>query len=184
MVNYQHLYSSAFQKILQNTTNNEILNIITYAGNAGPKRNYSALWDYGPHELSMIYALSRSELILSSATNIYSINGSNHSFILNMNGENFSSSKIWNDSLPKTRYIEVNTKKMKLVYDDILINDKLIINGKSIELDINPPLSNSLGIFLSAINNNIELKNHHGYIPIDNLKIIKKLSNIQNFSLV
>ena len=60
MVNHQHLSTYAYLEIIRRIEDEEITEIVTQAGNYGPFRDYSALWDYGPHDLSMILELMRS----------------------------------------------------------------------------------------------------------------------------
>jgi hypothetical protein len=173
-------FRSQVEEILKQTKNHEIIKITSCAGNYGPKRNYSALWDYGPHELSMIYGLSGLGLEINTIENLYNENGSSHFFSFNKNGAIYSTTKIWNDHLPKTRYFEVVTKEKKFIYNDIIEN-KLMINGNLININNTLPLNNSLAIFLKAIKNNIEMKYQPGYLSIDNVEIVKKLKLIENY---
>jgi hypothetical protein len=57
LVNHIHLFSSQYQK-LKHDINNHNLNYIRTIGQGNTQRDYNQLWDYGPHDISMILDLS------------------------------------------------------------------------------------------------------------------------------
>lgn len=57
LVNNIHLFSGPFEEIRNKVLACDITKIESFGGNNGPFRSYSALWDYGPHDLSMCLSL-------------------------------------------------------------------------------------------------------------------------------
>jgi predicted dehydrogenase len=181
MVNHQHLYSNAYQEILKMIKHEEILSINTKAGNLGPYRDYSSIWDYGPHDIAMIFGINKSPLELSNIKQKKDkISGSRYYFEFKKNDNFYSSTEIWNDAFPKKRLLEIKLKNKLIVYDDTLINSKLFVNGVPVTLLETFPLTNTLRFFLSAIKNNVELKNQDNFVFTDNVAIIKTIDIIEN----
>jgi predicted dehydrogenase len=58
LVNHIHLFSDRYQAIKEQITTDHINSIYSLGYNNGPKRNYSSLLDYAPHDLAMILDLS------------------------------------------------------------------------------------------------------------------------------
>src|SRR5690606_25051016 len=57
LVAHQHLFAGAFEALRHRFVGMPALNIAAEAGGPGPVRDYSALWDYGPHDVAMVLAL-------------------------------------------------------------------------------------------------------------------------------
>lgn len=178
MVNYQHLHSEAYQKIIQEVIDQDLNSICTIAGNYGPFRSYSALWDYGPHDLAMIYGLVGNEMELIKFNNEINDKGSNHIFELSYKNTIITNSKIWNNNLPKRRYLEVTTSKNKYVYDDLLLENKLKKNGVPINLKNTLPLNNSIEAFLRMVDSTIEKKENTINVKVNNEFILKTIEEI------
>lgn len=70
MVGYIHLWSHAFQEILKRCPPDEIVRIDTIGGSNGPNRNWSSLYDYGSHDISMLLALLQHRAESLQLTNI------------------------------------------------------------------------------------------------------------------
>jgi predicted dehydrogenase len=185
MVNHQHLYSNAYQEILKIIKNEEILAINTKAGNLGPYRDYSSIWDYGPHDIAMIFGINKNPLELNIIKQkVNNKLGSSYYFEFIKNNKFYSSTEIWNDTLPKKRLLEIKLKNKSIVYDDTLIINKLSVNGMPVPLLETLPLTNTLSFFLSAIKNNVELSSQDNYVFTDNVGIIKTISMIENKKLL
>jgi predicted dehydrogenase len=186
MVNHQHLATYAYLEIIRRTEDEEITEIVTQAGNYGPFRDYSALWDYGPHDLSMIL-----ELMRSSPQGVVSNHqpqnlGERYAFELAFKGGVKSKSVIWNDSLPKARSLEVKTKTNRYLYDDLNSESKLIINGELATVMYKSPLTLSIEKFIKLIKTEKDLntpnsRNQLQFMDAE-LKIVKLLEEIHSLS--
>lgn len=183
MVNHQHLYSDAYQQIYSQLKEEEIHFINSRAGNIGPYRDFSALWDYAPHEIAMISGLNKSKIYLDYAENTLGLDGSGHKFILSTENKKISSTHVWNNSNPKTRLFEVNTSNKKFIYDDVMNEGKLTLNGENLILENNLPLTNSVNFFLRAIKNNKPLNELSGFVNVNNVEMIELINQIENYKL-
>lgn len=57
MVGHQHLYAPGYLGLWKKSKNREIVSIKSIGCGPGPARDYSALWDWGCHDLAMIFGL-------------------------------------------------------------------------------------------------------------------------------
>jgi hypothetical protein len=150
LVNNIHLFSSAFETLRQDVRKwREPLSISSIGGNAGPYRKYSALYDYGPHDLSMCLSLftdypDNIEIIRggSGRGEIYTIRLKQ--------GKNQASLTIGNGFIKKDRRFRVTSKSHKAIYDDLAEN-KLALDGMVCPIDTTPPLTRVILIFVKYI---------------------------------
>ncbi len=186
MVNHQHLSTYAYLEIIRRTEDEEITEILTQAGNYGPFRDYSALWDYGPHDLSMILELMRSSPQKVVSKHQPQKLGERYAFDLTFKGGVKSHSVIWNGSLPKARSLEVKTKNNRYLYDDCNSKSKLIINGEIAQVMYKSPLTLSIEKFIKLIKaeKGLNSPNSRDQLKRMNaeLKVIKLLEEIQTLS--
>lgn len=63
LVNHIHLFTAGYQNIKNKIDPLSIIQIKTIVNNNSELRNYSNLWDYGPHDLSLIFDLLNFEPI-------------------------------------------------------------------------------------------------------------------------
>ena len=115
LVNHINLFCQSYENLVKIVGNKNITNISTNGFGNGPTRNYSSLWDYGPHDLSMILYLTKmmpKSIDISKITsNLYNIN---------MQFDDFSSNSIvGSGALYRFRTIEVSFDGMKIYYNDI-----------------------------------------------------------------
>jgi predicted dehydrogenase len=139
LVNHIHLFSDSYQKI-KSMTSGQIKNITTLGYNDGPVRNYSGLWDYAPHDLSMILDLAG---CMPNKTNIKKIQISSEKSLFNiiMNFDNFDTcSTVGNGGNQKRRYFCVSFNGLNISWED---SDR--------PPNHTPPLENMLKVFLNAI---------------------------------
>lgn len=62
LVNHIHLFSPAYLMLRNIACQEGVSAITSLGGNAGPIRNYSSLFDYGPHDVSMAMYLMGSDV--------------------------------------------------------------------------------------------------------------------------
>lgn len=156
MVNYIHLFSDPFQELKKIVGNNKIVRVCSSGfGPSKTREHFSSLWDYGPHDLSMILTLLNSE---PTEIDIQTHNKSKagHSFIINLRfGDIKTKSIVGNGTIVKSRYLSVtylkDGKENSVTYDDTSAG-KLFLNGKPLNfVTIGRPLENSIKSFLELI---------------------------------
>lgn len=152
LVSHQHLFSNVYENLRSRIDTDEQMEIRSFAGNEGPVRDYSYIWDYAPHDLAMILGLKNSLLKVRKSF----VEGTSEfvgrcKFSLTHSDGTIANSIIWNDRPPKTRYLGVKTKKLELIYDDTLQNNSLILNGKMVTVPYTPPLTNAVKAFVNAV---------------------------------
>jgi predicted dehydrogenase len=151
LVNYIHLFSPAFQKMYDMLKNEEIIKINSMGCNRGPFRNYSSLFDYAPHDLSMGMYLAGDLNFDKFCCHAKDENGGTNYNIKAYYGDIKHNIFIGNGSKEKKRYLEVICESNnKYVYDDLSIN-KLVVNKEPVEISKTKPLENSIGYFLEFI---------------------------------
>jgi len=151
LVSHIHLFSSWYQEMKLIIGNKEITEMVSYGANNGPIRNYSSLWDYGPHDLSMILDLKKQ---FPFKININRIDGSECNMALyeiklefeNNTGICKTTSLVGNGTNNKCRSIHVKFNDLTVShrYQDDNINDK--------------PLKNMLDVFFGGINEKMDAR--------------------------
>jgi predicted dehydrogenase len=151
LIAHQHLFSHAFTEIKKRVAPDAIEFIQTFAGNIGPYRDYSALWDYGPHDIAMILSLSNDmPEVVSCKRQVYEL-GESYQFQLNFHSGISSRSEIWNHQPPKARKLIVRAAGEVIEYDDTKPEAKLSIDGMSLPIAYEPPLTIEVREFLKAV---------------------------------
>lgn len=155
LVNNLHLFSVPYLRIRDLFLEKEPrkCRIYSRAGNVGPNRPYSALWDYGPHDVSMCLGLH-----LGVPTSVHCIRApDSHTwaqrFDVNVGfGGSEASIQVWNGSIPKTRWFEVISEGMHLVYDQMDERKRFARhNGQVVSNDDSKPLANAVRAFADAV---------------------------------
>jgi len=147
LVNHIHLFSPAYEELLDiylSIKNSGKTYIYGWGGSYGPFRDYSEIWDYAPHDISMCLGflpnypkIQYNKILEKNNITLISENVS-----CNLN--------IWNNSLPKTRRFEVFCRDNHFVYDD-LEEYKLLLNGSPVIVSNEKPLVNVIIQFVKAI---------------------------------
>lgn len=166
LVNYLHLFSPAFEEIVSRCKNEKIVEIESVGSGNGPVRNYSALYDYGSHDLSMSLFLSNSVPQVIYANNSYQVElqypGYKHCFRVN------------NNSGIKCRTFSVALENGdKMTYDDMCEN-KLVVNDQIVEVDKTSTLENSFKHFLAG-----DIDQRFGIeLSINVIKVMKEIDEM------
>ena len=135
LVNNIHLFSKQYQSIKELVNRDEITWMFSQGSNFGPIRNYSSLWDYAPHDLSMILDLSNE---YPKIINIKEIKNNKLSlYAIELLFNNFSSLSIVGNA-------GINKKRLFNVYANL----NLLYNGLNISQN---PLANAIKVFIDAI---------------------------------
>lgn len=155
LVNHLHLFSPAFEGMCRIIDPLDIIEIRSTGVNVGPFRNYSSLFDYGPHDLSMGMYLTKSnspEIEMSIRSAPASSYPSANTFELKLIylKDIYHRITVGNAGPQKTRNFYVTTKKDVYLYDDVS-EEKLFINNKPQEISKISTLENSLEHFIKSI---------------------------------
>jgi UDP-N-acetylglucosamine 3-dehydrogenase len=178
MVNYQHLYSNAYQVIHKRCKDEEITSIQSEAGNIGPFRDFSPLWDYAPHDIALALGLFSENPKIDLIRSEYKIPVGENSFEININNTININSRIWNNQLPKTRLFKVTTRNNEYLYDDLVASCKLSINKYPVQIPSGMPLTNSVEVFFNLIQKSKKNTNNLQYIAINNSKVTNILAEL------
>jgi predicted dehydrogenase len=152
LVSHQHLFSSVYQELKKIVNEEEIMQIETAAGNDGPYRDYSFIWDYAPHDIAMILGLKQKEpKLINAVIQSSSEYGGQCEFAIAFDDGSTAITKIWNDRVPKKRQLQVKSRNNLLIYDDLNYKDALIINGEKFLVHYGQPLTLATMSFLKAV---------------------------------
>lgn len=140
LVNHIHLFSDGYQNMKKSIAGKKITHIDSQGYGQGPVRPYSSLWDYGPHDLSMILDLVGRfpEKITASESNPSSPESL---FTIEMDfGDFYTKSVVGNGALTSARTISVDCNSANFFYDD-----------KKRPETHSAPLTTALRVFIDAI---------------------------------
>lgn len=143
LVNYIHLFSEAHQWIKHNVDFSKITKIVSHGFNKGPIRSYSSLWDYGPHDLSIILDLLQE---FPHIIDIQKIHNTHDLFNIEMIFKHcMTNSMVGNDGHTATRDLIIEFNGMTIRYDD-----------KNRPLNHASPLNNAVSAFIKLIQGHID----------------------------
>lgn len=136
IVNNIHLFSDAYQKIKDMSSKYNIKHIYSEGMNNGPKRDYSSLFDYAPHDLSMILDLLNEypkKIDINETPTQYG-----KLYTIDLNFQNISTmSIVGNGAHKKVRHFNVELENgINIIYD---------------EIEKQNSLANVINIFINAI---------------------------------
>lgn len=155
LVNHVHLFSPAFEEIRSIVSQRDgQVRMISCGAGPGPIRDYSSLWDYGPHDVSMCVGLlgcdvsvSRSERAVSGDTQTYRVGL--------VSGGSEADVTVSNCSPEKIRILRVEFDGHVVIYDD-RSSVKLRLDGDPVSISLDPPLTRAVQSFLSAIRDGVD----------------------------
>lgn len=151
LVNHQHLFSKAFETMRDRLAGESSFSIIAHAGNLGPFRDYSAWWDYGPHDVAMCLALAEEMPSSISALCTQDGVGMKYQVTFAFAGKrvNGASLAITNGRLPKTRLFQAG----QFLYNDMdPENIRLKCNGRPVDIpNHEPPLTRACRRFAETV---------------------------------
>lgn len=161
LVNHIHLFSRAYELLREKVIElgPRRWRVYSRGGGSGPNRSYSALWDYGPHDVAMCLGLGLGNPTSVDCMRIPDEYGCVHlgsrRFDVRIGfGQSEASVQVWNGALPKERKFEVVTEGTRLVYDDLepaglylRCNNQPLLN----KADLPPPLTRAVHAFAEAV---------------------------------
>lgn len=152
LVDHTYLFHPAYREMKRLSSQlGPIRSIQSEGGNHGPFRpNYTALWDYGPHDISMCLDLMsktpQSVTCRASETN----QGGNYECDLLFSGNVRASIKVGNLAAAKIRIFTVRHDGHVLTFDD-LSPHKLRLDGTPITVAEKLPLTVAVETFANGI---------------------------------
>jgi predicted dehydrogenase len=159
LVDHVHLFAPAYER-LKSLIRSPIVAIRTRGCSSEPWRPYSSLFDFAPHDLSMVLDLvgmlpdHTTSRVISETTN-ETVDGPrvHQLFDIEMTfGSVRVSCLVGNASSTKERYLEVSCENGdRLVYDDMQSVHKLTLNDKPVDVNAEKPLKNALAVFAAAV---------------------------------
>lgn len=119
LVNHSQLFAEGYEELCRIVNIKKTVLITTSNYGDGPIRDYSSLWDYGPHSLAMILYLSKAFPKTIKASRMMD-SPDKSTFHIIMDFETFKSvSTIGNGMLSKNSGINILTNGLEIKYDDI-----------------------------------------------------------------
>ncbi len=150
LVMHQHLFAPPYEYIRDEVSNMRDLAVVSHAGGPGPVRGYSALWDYGPHDVAMILGLFRGNKIeIENAKQ----EGAGTFEVAIDAGLHFAVMRVSNEAPFKHRVFEVSTSEGRVLqYDDSKpTGEKLRVDGEIVKVSPELSLTRALRVFTEAV---------------------------------
>ena len=152
LVDHIYLFHPAYLEMKRLSSQlGPIRSIQSEGGNQGPVRpNYTALWDYGPHDLAMCLDLMKSApqsvACRASETN----RGGTYELDVSFPGHVRAAIKVGNQASAKVRTFTVHHDEHTLVFDD-LSPQKLRLDGAPTSVSEKLPLAEALETLANGI---------------------------------
>lgn len=154
LINHLHLFAPAYEYICKAVQPMNIAHIRSVGCNKGPYRNYSSLFDYGPHDIAMgMHLFKTNDDPIIDFVIETSPDGVGNQFEINLKYFQTISHHITigNAGPQKTRFFEVQTNLGNcFVYND-LSEYKLTCNNAAIKINTLTPLENAVSCFIKSI---------------------------------
>lgn len=151
LVAHQHLFSTAYEYIRGRARPEKDMRIYTRAGGPGPQRDYPALWDYGPHDVAMIWGLIGAEPVHIEMRHRLGAHESQLRLTMEFEAGVSAICEIWNGDSKKSRYFQVHTHAGDWIYDDLDPMGRLQFQGCYLEIPYEPPLTRAVRCFADAV---------------------------------
>lgn len=168
LVNHIHLFSPYYQFLKSYISQFQILKIDSFGFGNGPVRDYSSLYNYGSHDLSMIFDLCNKQEAVGWFLN-KRFPGDIHGECFDLGLEikngvhcNILTGNGWSH---KSRYLSVMTDHGRFVYND-LATPKLA-GFPSVPEFTSLPLEETIWVFLGAIEGKSDYR-----LGLDNSKMV------------
>jgi predicted dehydrogenase len=145
LVGYIHLFSSAFRVLREWTSEWSPKFINSFAGGFGPFRDYSPLFDWGPHDISMALSLFSRAPDKIEINEVRSESGSMYELLLSFN-PSFASLRFGNGLKEKQRNFSVFHGEDKATYDGAFY-----FKGRAVPTSLVSPLEELVTVFSNYI---------------------------------
>jgi len=154
LVDHIYLFHPAFIEMKRLSSQlGPIRSIQSEGGNHGPFRpNYTALWDYGPHDLSMCLDLMKSATQSVPCTASKTSQGGTYELHLSLPVDVHAAITVSNLASAKVRTFTVHHTDHTLIFDD-LSPQKLRLDGEPVSVAEKLPLAVVVETLVDAIRN-------------------------------
>lgn len=152
IVNHQHLFAPAYEALRDVVSGWNGKTIMSVGEGPGPHRDYSALWDYGPHDVAMTLGLVPSgERLVPKSVRTFRGDGPGMGFDVMSRSETIKSTvTVSNCARFKARSLWVQSGDRAAHYDD-LAEHKLKINDRPVDISPERPLTLAVRAFAEAV---------------------------------
>ncbi len=152
LVNHQHLFSPAYEMLRDIVSSWGPLTVRTAGEGPGPHRDYSPLWDYGPHDVAMTLGLMPpDEKLVPTSARTFRRDGPGMGFDIMSRSETTKAIvTVSNCALAKCRSLWVQSGDQFAQYDD-LADRKLMVNGLPVDISPERPLTLAVRAFSEAV---------------------------------
>lgn len=149
LINHLHLFAPAYEALRARASDWEHASIVSIGCGLGPVRDYSALWDYGPHDVAMFLGLVR-DGETAEVVDAHRDDGMHRMHL--RSGSRSAHVTVANDR-QKQRVVRVaNGRGDVMIYDDMApLGAKLLLNGWPVDVDDGRPLTRSVRAFAAAV---------------------------------
>ena len=161
LVNHIYLHNPVYMKLKQLLINegSEIKAIHTHSGNRGPfRKEWSALWDWGPHDLAMALDLVKGPASVKKVSLIKRDKGNKKSgnYLIQLSLSNGATAELkFGNLMPnRVRQLRVQTYRGEYIFDETNNNCLKYFTksgGNNIPVDDAMPLDNLLRCFVKHI---------------------------------
>jgi predicted dehydrogenase len=159
LINNVHLFAPAYGVLREKVQalSDRRFRVYARAGSSGPHRSYSALWDYGPHDVAMCLGLGLGNPTGVTCMRMPDEFGCVHlgaqRFDVNVSfGRHEANIQVWNGALPKQRHFEVICEGTRLVYDELEPNGLVLrCNNRPLDVSKDRPLACAVRAFAEAV---------------------------------
>lgn len=155
LVNHIQLFSEPFLELRRLAREMGNFTVSSLAGNTGPFRKYSSLWDWGPHDVSMCLSLFDQPPNQHLTTAVrYTADSGGVVDVVNLvfGSDTTATLKFGNGLRKKVRHFTVKFESHggEIVYEDCSFTP-LRVNGIAVGVEREPPLQNVVEAFVKGI---------------------------------
>lgn len=149
LVSHQHLFATAYEALRARSLAWAECTVVSCGSGPGPVRDYSALWDYGPHDVAMFLGLAPG----ADALRVTPISRTEHDFNFRIDaGDRRGFVTVSNNDRKRRSLMATSNRGEVLVYDDTRPPDeKLCWNGVPVRETYEAPLTRAVRAFAEAI---------------------------------
>ncbi len=147
LINHQHLFSPAYEELRAETMHWRDCQTLSIGGGQGPYRDYSALWDYGSHDVAMVLGLSHKPW----DTQVRATHVEDEYRLTLQTGKVVGFLRVWNNGEKRRTFMVANSRGDVAVYDDLDPKGvKLRLNHKPVQIAGERPLTRAVRAFARA----------------------------------
>jgi len=152
LVNHQHIFAPAYEALRAVVSSWNGKTILSVGEGPGPHRDYSALWDYGPHDVAMTLGLvPPGERIVPKWVREFRREGHGAGVDISSESATVTSLITASNCAPaKTRSLWVQSGDRTAHYDD-LAEHKLRVDGHPVDISPERPLTLAVRAFAEAV---------------------------------